>query len=59
MLDICSKILGAAEGRKGQMAVKAGTGITERGGAKGVLKEGKPFDSMNNIVANLLLNLTR
>ncbi len=39
------------------MAAKIGTGITDKGGVKE--KDGKPFDSMNNIVANLLLNLTR
>lgn len=35
--------------------MKPGTGISDKG------REGsdKPFDDMNNIIANLLLNLTR
>ena len=39
--------------------VKAGSAITTSDG--GVVKPAneKPFDSMNNIVANLLLNMTR
>ena len=42
------------------VSVKSGSALTERGGGRGAVKDGgKPFDSMNNIVANLLLNLTR
>ena len=53
LLDIHQKVAKA-------VAVKAGSAVIERGGVKGVVKDGgKPFDSMNNIVANLLLNLTR
>ena len=44
---------------RGPSAAKRGTGITESGRTKNILKDKKPFDSMNNIVANLLLNLTR
>ena len=40
--------------------MRSGSAVTERGGGRGAVKDGgKPFDSMNNIVANLLLNLTR
>lgn len=41
--------------KSGPSAAKAGTGLNE----KGEKSKGKPFDDMNNIVANLLLNLTR
>ena len=44
---------------RGPLAAKRGTGITESGRTQNTPKDKKPFDSMNNIVANLLLNLTR
>ncbi len=53
LLDICHKVT------KGQQTVRSGMvkgGSEITGGPK---TEGKPFDAMNNIVANLLLNLTR
>jgi hypothetical protein len=37
------------------MVAKGGTALNE----SGVRSKGKPFDDMNNIVANLILNLTR
>ena len=63
MLDICDKAL---VGRKRpsshfagsvSSAVKQDSEITSSKG--GVSQSGKPFDDMNNIVAHLLLNLTR
>ena len=59
LLDICAKVSKATHPRSSQSAAKTGSGITDRGGARPSQREGKPFDSMNNIVANLLLNLTR
>ena len=52
LMDICHKV--TKTGRPGGGLVKAGSEITS--GARG---GEKPFDSMNNIVANLLINLTR
>ncbi|XP_064394668.1 tubulin epsilon chain-like [Halichondria panicea] len=51
LMDICHKV--TKTGRPGGGLVKAGSEITS--GARG---GEKPFDSMNNIVANLLINLT-
>lgn len=61
LFDICSKISKATDPRKGTTAAKLGTGITDKPGeGRGATQnEGKPFANMNNIVANLLLNLTR
>lgn len=54
---MCQTILKAAQSIRGPLAVKPGTGLNE----KGQVPRGsdKPFDDMNNIVANLMLNLTR
>ncbi|XP_019850502.1 PREDICTED: tubulin epsilon chain-like [Amphimedon queenslandica] len=55
LLDICRTIRKAGTcASKGPSGMKPGTGITDKG------REGsdKPFDDMNNIIANLLLNLT-
>ncbi len=56
LLDICQKVVSASERKVGQ-AVKAGSAVTA--GQGGVASKEKPFDTMNNIVANLMLNLTR
>lgn len=39
--------------------VKAGSAISDGEGGLSKASDEKPFDSMNNIVANLLLNMTR
>ena len=39
--------------------VRKGSAITASGWSDGGGADSKPFDSMNNIVANLLLNMTR
>ena len=59
LLDICHKITWATNSKKGASAVRVGSSLQDRGGAGGLVKESQPFDAMNNIVANLLLNLTR
>lgn len=43
-------------GKGGSIIKKDSTVISSQGGVSGVEK---PFDAMNNIVANLLLNITR
>ena len=59
LLDICRTILKATDA-KGSGAARAGSGVSDRGGRTGAIRaDEKPFDSMNNIIANLLLNLTR
>lgn len=60
LLDICEKASKAAQRPShlaGAAAVKQHSEITS--GKGGVSECSKPFDDMNNIVANLLLNLTR
>lgn len=54
LVGICRKVAQAAEG-KGRGSRAKGT-VTAGGG--GAATHEKPFDAMNNIVANLLLNLT-
>ena len=39
--------------------VKPGSAITGGDGGITAAKDEKPFDTMNNIVANLMLNMTR
>ena len=62
LVDICHKVLeavhhkGPGSGRAGA-AVKPGSTVTMEEGR--VTDKEKPFDSMNSIVANLLLNMTR
>lgn len=60
LVDICHKVLQAVHKNPSSRAVKKGSSVTtdEGSGAKSVGAE-KPFDSMNSIVANMLLNLTR
>lgn len=54
--DLCQKVSRAYQIRQGQ--ARAGSGVSAgQGGVAG--SQEKPFDDMNNIVANLLLNLTR
>jgi tubulin epsilon len=54
LLDICQKIQKGYGRQSGPMVAKGGTALNE----SGVRSKGKPFDDMNNIVANLILNLT-
>ena len=62
-MDICHKVLQAVHKNPSSRAVKRGSTVTtdDGSGAKSVSGGGgeKPFDSMNSIVANMLLNLTR
>ena len=60
-MDICHKVLQAVHKNPSSRAVKKGSTVTmdEGGGAKTSKDGEKPFDSMNNIVANMLLNMTR
>ena len=39
--------------------IKPGSAITEGQGGLTTAKDEKPFDTMNNIVANMMLNMTR
>lgn len=56
-MDIVGKIHHMAQtGKPGSVMKKNCTIISGQGG---VAKVEKPFDAMNNIVANLLLNITR
>ncbi|KAL2081942.1 hypothetical protein ACEWY4_021760 [Coilia grayii] len=56
LVDIVNKIRHMAHSGKGVSAIKKDcTVISSQGGVSGVEK---PFDGMNNIVANLLLNIT-
>lgn len=56
-MDIVSKIqLMTHSGKSGSVVKKDCTIISGKGG---VSKLEKPFDAMNNIVANLLLSITR
>ena len=51
------KVLKACQSKVGGGAKRASTVTAGEGGVAGSRE--KPFDTMNNIVANLLLNLTR
>ena len=55
LIDICTKVVRASQSKKTQ--AKASSAVTTSQG--GVASKEKPFDTMNNIVANMLLNLTR
>ena len=69
LLDICHKVLRAVhKGPGSRAAVKLGSTVTKEEGCGSsssgassatVTSKEKPFDSMNSIVANLLLNMTR
>lgn len=61
LVDICHKVLQAVHKNPSSRAVKKGSTVTmdEGGGAKSSKDGEKPFDSMNSIVANMLLNMTR
>lgn len=57
LVDIVNKIGHMAHGGRGGSVIrKDSTVISSQGGVTGAEK---PFDAMNNIVANLLLNITR
>lgn len=57
MVDIVNKIKLMSHGAKPGSTIKRdSTVISGQGGLSG---PEKPFDAMNNIVANLLLNITR
>ena len=56
LTDLCQKVSRAYQIRQGQ--ARAGSGVSAGQGCVAGSQE-KPFDDMNNIVANLLLNLTR
>lgn len=60
LVDICHKVLQAVHKNPSSRAVKKGSTVTmdEGGGAKTSKDREKPFDSMNSIVANMLLNMT-
>ncbi|KAJ7983674.1 hypothetical protein DPEC_G00374200 [Dallia pectoralis] len=56
LVDIVNKITHMSHNGTSGSGVKKDTGINSgQGGVSGV---GKPFDAMNNIIANLLLNIT-
>ncbi|XP_018555212.1 LOW QUALITY PROTEIN: tubulin epsilon chain [Lates calcarifer] len=55
LLDIVSKIKHMSHGKPGPMIKRDSTIISGQGGLS---EAEKPFDAMNNIVANLLLNIT-
>ncbi|KXS17780.1 tubulin nucleotide-binding domain-like protein, partial [Gonapodya prolifera JEL478] len=51
LIDICKKV------DEGKTERQKGTALTDSP-VDGMLKKAKPFDTMNNIVANLMINLT-
>lgn len=57
LIDITQKVFKACQSRVGGGAKRNSTVTTGDGGVAGSRE--RPFDTMNNIVANLLLNLTR
>ena len=57
LIDISQKVFKACQSKLGGGA-KRGSMVTTGEGGVASSKE-KPFDTMNNIVANLLLNITR
>lgn len=57
LIDISQKVFKACQSRVGGGAKREST-VTAGAGGLAASRE-KPFDTMNNIVANLLLNLTR
>lgn len=56
-MDIVGKIQNMSNTGKPSCTIKKDCTIIS--GQGGVVKVEKPFDAMNNIVANLLLNITR
>ena len=60
LVDICHKVLQAVHKNPSARAVKKGSTVTtDEGSGKKSTQGEKPFDKMNSIVANMLLNLTR
>lgn len=64
LTDICQKISQAQSTSSGGKRTytsqgKTGSSLKSSKGSVTKTTEEKPFDAMNNIVANLLLNLTR
>lgn len=57
LIDIVQKIQAVAHGSKPELMVRRDGTVSS--GQGGVHEVEKPFDAMNNIVANLLLNMTR
>lgn len=57
MVDIVNKIKVMSDGAKPGLMIKRSSTVTCGQGGLGGAE--KPFDAMNNIVANLLLNITR
>lgn len=57
LVDIVNKIKHMSNGRKPEFVIRSDSTIISRQG--GLDRAEKPFDAMNNIVANLLLNITR
>ena len=57
LIDICLKVSRACQSKVGGGARHGSTVVAGDGGVAG--SKEKPFDAMNNIVANLILNLTR
>lgn len=58
LFDIVNKIHQMTNSGKLGSTVKQNSLVTSSAGSTKAVQE-KPFDAMNNIVANLLLNLTR
>jgi tubulin epsilon len=56
LIDICQKVSRACHSKVGGGARRGSTVVAGDGGLAG--SKEKPFDAMNNIVANLLLNLS-
>lgn len=57
LVDIVNKIKVMSHGTKPGLNIKRNSAVTS--GQGGLSGAEKPFDAMNNIVANLLLNITR
>ena len=57
LIDICSKVSKACPSKLKQGTAKPDSTVASSKSC--VQAKAKPFDSMNNIAANLLLNLTR
>lgn len=56
LIDICLKVSKAVG--TGQVSAKSAVNAAGKARAGGGAQREKPFDAMNSIVANLLLNLT-
>jgi len=57
LASLCNRIYDAKDMKKGKSVVKSST-VTSGAGSLGSGQNEKPFDHMNNIVANLILNMT-